>query len=254
MSNWCKRLLVWPRQPMLVGGALFALLPIAIAQAGESRAIDDHQRWQRESAATVMTGFWEGVMEPEDERFRRLGPSGGPNLGEFTGLYFTEAGLKKAQTWSPDDEYLPENIGKSQIVPTIMTTPFPVKFEFGEQQVTIRLTECDNVRTVALSGSPQQKVAAPAEVGTAMGVSTGHWDGATLVIRTTGIRAGQVRANGAPQSADAVVTERYGLVGGYLVGILIIEDPLYYTRPVTRVIAYRKRNDLKELEEYGSCS
>jgi hypothetical protein len=125
--------------------------------AGEASTAHEYQRWQREFAATAIAGFWQGVMEPEDERFRRLGPSGGPNLGEFSGLYFTAEGLKKAQAWSPDDDYLPENIGRSQIVPTIMTTPFPIKFEFDKQHVTIRVTECDNVRTVALAESAQQK-------------------------------------------------------------------------------------------------
>jgi hypothetical protein len=135
-----------------------------------------------------------------------------------------------------------------------MTTPFPIKFEFDKSTVTIRLTECDNVRSVELTPASQQRVADAPKVRTAMGVSTGHWDGDTLVIRTTGIRPGYVRANGAPQSADAIVTERYGMVGGYLSAILIIEDPVYYTRPVFRAIAYRKRDDLKELESYGSCS
>jgi hypothetical protein len=50
------------------------------------------------------------------------------------------------------------------------------------------------------------------------------------------------------------VTERYGIVGGYLVAILIIEDPIYYKQPVFRAIAYRKRDDLKGLDKYGSCS
>ncbi len=246
----------WLRQAAGMAFFVGASLPASWAtEAGKSAAPSDYQRWQIESATAAMSGFWQGVLEPEDERFRRLGPSGGPNLGEFTGLYFTEAGLKKAKAWSPDDEYLPENIGRSQIVPTIMTTPFPIKFEFNKQQVVIRVTECDNVRTVHLSGSAQgQKSSTPSKSTSAMGVSTGSWDGATLVVRTTGIRPGFVRANGAPQSQDAVVTERYSMAGGYLVAVLTIEDPVYYKQPVIRVIAYRKRDDVKALEHYGSCS
>lgn len=248
MSRHSGRTPAWLHRAVLLGILLCASWPsVRAADVGQSGAT-------RDSAAKAMSGFWQGVLEPEDERFRRLGPSGGPNLGEFTGLHFTPAGLKKAQAWSPDDDYLPENIGKSQIVPTIMTTPFPIKFEFAKQQATIRITECDNVRTIDMSGSPMQKATSSSKPGTAVGVSSGHWEGDTLVIRTTGIRAGQVRANGAPQSADAVVTERYGLVGGYLVAILIVDDPLYYEQPVFRAIAYRRRNDMKELEKYGSCS
>lgn len=221
------------------------------AESGNSAAKRDPQGVQRESVVAAMSGIWQGVLEPEDERFRRLGPGGGPNVGEFSGLHLTAEGLKKAQAWNPDDEYLPENFGRSQVVPTIMTTPFPIQFEFGKQEAIIRVTECDNVRTVDLSGQPP---ATSSKGGTAMGVSTGHWEGDTLVVRSTGIRAGQVRANGAPQSPDAVVTERYGLVGGYLVALLTIEDPIYYAQPVFRAIAYRKRDDLKKLEQYGSCS
>ena len=234
---------------MLVNTLLSGAMAAESASASQRQQV---QRLQRETAA-AMTGIWQGVMEPEDERFRRLGPSGGPNLGEFTGLYFTAAGLAKAQAWSPDDEYLPENVGRSQVVPTIMTTPFPIKITFEDRQVKIQLTECDNIRTVALSAGDQQQATSAPGTRTAMGVSTGHWEGATLVIRTTGIRAGTVRANGAPQSENAVVTERYGLVGGYLVGILIVDDPVYYTQPIFRAIAYRKRDDLKALERYGSC-
>jgi hypothetical protein len=255
MSESAERVSLGPRR---IAGALMLMcvLQAPWTTAGAASPDADFQLKLRESAIAAMSGFWEGVMTPEGERFYKLGPNGGPNLGEWTGLYYTPEGLAKAKAWNPDQEYLPENAGRSQVVPTIMTTPFPIKIEFSPSKVTIRLTECDNVRTVAMTGSGQASKTAsepPSKPATAMGVSVGHWEGDTLVIRTTGIRAGFVRANGAPQSPNAIATERLGVLGGYLVDYITLEDPTYYKMPITRVVGFRKRDDLKALDEYGAC-
>ena len=67
------------------------------------------------------------------------------------------------------------------------------------------------------------------------GYSVGHWEGDTLVVRTSHIRDnGWLDFNGSPSTDRAVITERYRRVNyGRLEIDVTIDDPGAYTEPFT---------------------
>jgi hypothetical protein len=69
-----------------------------------------------------------------------------------------------------------------------------------------------------------------------LGFSVGHWEGSTLVIETTHIKANVRDYRGEPLSENARVMERYQLEdeGQTLAGIMTIHDPENYNQPPIR--------------------
>ena len=78
----------------------------------------------------------------------------------------------------------------------------------------------------------------------------GRWEGQTLVVDTTHIAEGYIRRNGAMHSDESRLIERFTRDGDYLVLMIVLDDPAYFTEPVTRVIAYRHRPDITELRPF----
>ncbi|MES2606548.1 MAG: MBL fold metallo-hydrolase, partial [Pseudomonadota bacterium] len=70
------------------------------------------------------------------------------------------------------------------------------------------------------------------------GYSTGHWDGDTLVVETTHMKAGWLRRNGTPTSERAKMTEFYQRFDEYLMVTTIIDDPVYLSEPFVRTTEY----------------
>jgi hypothetical protein len=67
---------------------------------------------------------------------------------------------------------------------------------------------------------------------TRSGFATGSWDGSTLVVRTTHMKASFVRKNGPPLSDQATMTNRFYRHGNLLTVLGIIEDAVYLAEPV----------------------
>lgn len=67
------------------------------------------------------------------------------------------------------------------------------------------------------------------------GYSTGHWEGDTLVVESTGFRDdGWLDVNGSPLTNAGHITERYTRdTYGHMTVDVTIEDPKSYTRPFT---------------------
>jgi hypothetical protein len=90
---------------------------------------------------------------------------------------------------------------------------------------------------------------APAEA-TWQGHSVAEWNvpGRSMQVGTTHLRPGYVRANGAPYSERAVVTEYWNLNempngDRWLTVITRVEDPVYFTRPYTTSSDFKKLPD-----------
>ena len=82
--------------------------------------------------------------------------------------------------------------------------------------------------TIWMDGRPH-----PSRYGehTRGGFSTGAWEGNTLVVRTTHMKAGFLRKNGAPSSDQATMTSRFYRHGDILTVLVVIEDPIYLAEP-----------------------
>jgi hypothetical protein len=66
---------------------------------------------------------------------------------------------------------------------------------------------------------------------TRAGFTTGHWEGNTLVARTTHMKAGFLKKIGVPSSDRAVMTTRYFRHGDFLTVLAVIDDPIYLVEP-----------------------
>ena len=69
---------------------------------------------------------------------------------------------------------------------------------------------------------------------TFQGFSTGVWEGNTLTITTTHLKANYLRRNGVPRSAKARLTEHWNVHGTYLTITSVLEDPVVLTEPLVR--------------------
>jgi hypothetical protein len=85
------------------------------------------------------------------------------------------------------------------------------------------------------------------------GYSVGHWEGNTLVVRTTNVRADTwLDISGSPHSANALFEHRIRKVRGDQLEIqLTVTDPAMYNRPwsITRVVTWRP--DMRLLGEFN---
>lgn len=82
--------------------------------------------------------------------------------------------------------------------------------------------------TIWMDGRPHPS---PHAEHTRGGFTTGHWEGTTLVARTTHMKAGLIRKNGAPSSDQATMTSRFFRHADILTVLVVIEDPIYLSEP-----------------------
>jgi hypothetical protein len=83
--------------------------------------------------------------------------------------------------------------------------------------------------------------------GIAVGRGPNQLTGSLKVV-TTGMKPGFLRSNGAPYSANAVLTEYFDRVefpdgNNYLVVTTTVEDPTYLTAPYRTSVHFRKQAD-----------
>ncbi|NOT45689.1 MAG: hypothetical protein HOP14_13890 [Acidobacteria bacterium] len=185
------------------------------------------------SAQANLVGYW-GPLYDEDwlERIP------GPDVGDYAGLPISEAARKRAEAWDASLLTLPEHQCK----------PHPSTYGFrGVGQLRVwedrdpasqRLIALhthiqwqEQHRVIWMDGRPHPSEFEP---HTWQGFSTGHFEGDTLVVRTTHLKAGWVRRNGLPLSDRATLTEHFVRHEDVLTHVSMIEDPVYLTEPLIK--------------------
>jgi hypothetical protein len=109
------------------------------------------------------------------------------------------------------------------------TNPFPMAITQNKERVVIRYEQWQAVRTIHLGSE-----APPRVVPSLLGYSIGQYDGSTLVVETTGLRANILTTDGVPHSDRLRVLERYSLADGgdRLELELTLIDPVMLAAPV----------------------
>jgi hypothetical protein len=121
--------------------------------------------------------------------------------------------------------------------PRIMFMPYPIEIVVDERRVAILSGWYRRYRVIDMSGAELEVV-----FPTSMGVSTGRWRGGRLVVETIGLLP-ETTLDGAglPHSAEAKLTERFGLKDADTLEVrFTVDDPMYYTRPWEAVMTYRR--------------
>lgn len=190
-------------------------------------------------AQVDFTGAWDhpGIFGQEDFNDRGQGPE----IGDYLGLPLNEAGMRKAESYS----------GSWLSVPEHQCTPHPAAYQMWGPNTLVVNSQFDPVRRLAeairldgtfgmdrvvwMDGRPHP----PAEaLHTFEGFSTGHWEGDSLVVETTHMKAGWLRRNGTPTSERARMLEYFTRFDDYLLVTTIVDDPVYFAEPFIRTTEY----------------
>ena len=184
-------------------------------------------------AQVSFVGDWSGRYH-EDQPDRVPGEE----PGDFSGLPINDAARMFGDSW----DVARHSVLEHQCAPYTLPYMFfgPNQFRIWEEKnpdtqelvsIEMYMGTYQQRRTIWLDGRPHPPEYAP---HTYMGFSTGEWNGDTLTITTTHIKAGYFRRGGMPASDRTVVVEHWIRHGNLLSQVTIATDPVYLTEPYIR--------------------
>ena len=168
----------------------------------------------RASAPIDLTGYWVAVVN-EDWRYRMVTPP----KGDYRGVPITKEALQIVNAWDPAADEAAGEQCKSYGAAAVMRLPGAAARHLAGRQHAARRRRCRHAdASVPLSPA----ATAPAGKPTWQGDSTAQWErgggrggppaGGSLTVTTRNMRAGYLRKNGVPYSANANLTEYFDVV------------------------------------------
>jgi len=192
----------------------------------------------RTAAPVDVTGLWVSVVT-EDWRWRMRTPP----KGDYASVPLTPAAIKVAENWDPAQDIAAGEACRGYGAAAIMRQPGRVRISWNDDN-TLKLETEAGMQTRLL------QFAAPSERGESsgpswQGTSVATWQlagggarrgggagprGGSLRVVTTNMRAGYLRKNGIPYSANARLTEYINRTiepngDSWLVVTTVVEDP-----------------------------
>jgi hypothetical protein len=161
----------------------------------------------------------------------------GPELGDFAGLPINAADRMRGETWDASLITLPDY--QCRVHPSDYASAFAdirIWEEYDRESqnlVAIHLHHFawGTERTIWMDGRPHPPDYA---LHTAMGFSTGKWEGDILTVTTDHLKEGWFRRNGLARSDRAVVTEHFIRHDNGLTWVTMVDDPAYLEEPLFR--------------------
>jgi hypothetical protein len=205
----------------------------------------------REGAALDLTGYWVSVVA-EDWKLRMVTPA----KGVFDMLPLNAEGRRVGEAWDAARDAAAGESCRAYGAGNIMRVPGRLHITWADDN-TLRIdTDAGSQTRLLRFGAASPRDEAP----TWQGQSRAQWAYApgrrgggaprpgSLTVVTTSLRSGYVRGNGAPYSAQAVVTEYFDLntfpnADQWLTVTTRVEDPVYFSRP------YLTSSDFKKLPD-----
>jgi hypothetical protein len=194
------------------------------------------------------TGVWTWNLKPGENPVRTLQaqaqnlpytPSAGPRVEEYQAM-------AKLALENPGSMCV--QFGMPQAM--VFSGGYPMEIIERPEQVTVIFEAYSEVRRIFIEPHPYKE---EDEWPSLIGFSTGHWEGDTLVVRTS--RLEEQLAGQFPHSADAVIEERYRLVDRDGTPVIVndwkLTDPAFYTEPVARSREWKPLADHGHLHEYA---
>lgn len=163
----------------------------------------------------------------------------GPEIGDYMGLPLNDAARLRADSYDAD---------RISIVTEYQCRPHSSDYGMrglGDLRVTREINPITqelvafhtympawgSVRTIWMDRRPHPPAYMP---HTWQGFSTGVWDGNTLIITTTHLKANYYRRNGVASSDQRTVTEYWTRHRNYLTVVVHVVDPVMLTEPLVR--------------------
>ena len=204
----------------------------------------------RVAAPIDLTGTWVAVVT-EDWRWRMRTPP----KGDYASLPLTDAAVKLANTWDPARDAAAGEQCRGYGAPAIMRLPGRVRIAW-ENDATLKVDTEAGTQTRRFRFVRTPQTVAPSWQGTSVaswqyagGRRGGSSGGGSLRVVTENLRAGYLRKNGVPYSADAQVTEFYAVVTDatsgdtWLFVTTMVEDPQYLSVPRYVTSSHFKKTD-----------
>lgn len=214
-------------------------------------------------APTDLTGYWVSVVT-EDWRYRMVTPG----KGDYASVPLNPEGRKVADAWDPAKDEAAGEQCKAYGAAAIMRVPGRVHIDWQD----------DNTFKIEMDSGTQTRLfhfgagQAPAGAGTLQGYSAATWEaapaaggaaaannspgavmdrpmpGGSLKVVTDHLKAGYLRKNGVPYSANAKVTEYYTRTNepngdSWLIVTTIVDDPQYLNTPFITSTNFKKQKD-----------
>ena len=197
-----------------------------------------------------LSGFWNLELKvPRDPQLMRqvapdtafiddTGPVELPR-GNYEGLKPTPAALERAKHWDPRAQLTPQNVCRAPSIVYALQGPFPIEVFQSERFIVMKLEYYDMVRLIFLDGRKPE----PDYPHSPTGFSSGHWEGATLVVHTDHLEAATITNNGLDHSENMQVTERFRLSddGQHLLATQEYSDPAVIENRGVRFIAWTRQ-------------
>ena len=209
----------------------------------------------RAQAAVDLTGYWVSIIN-EDWRYRITTPP----RGDVAGVPLNGAGRQAAAAWDPAKDEAAGEACRAYGAAGLMRQPGRLHITWASDDALAIDTDAGTQSRRLSFGRPQ------GTPGSWQGVSVVAWDraetamarggffpgaaarGGSLKVVTTNMKAGYLRKNGVPYSADAVMTEyfdRFDVPNGdsLLVVATEVVDPTYLTTPFWTSTHFKKQAD-----------
>ncbi|MGI9259546.1 MAG: DUF6152 family protein [Gammaproteobacteria bacterium] len=200
-------------------------------------------RWSTENIGFVRTSVEEALAAAgEGEGIFRVWMSAAPG-GFSAELPLTSAARAAQADWDPANDPTMQCIPSGMPAAMRLSPPHPIDLTDQGDTIMLRVELFDIVRTIHMSAETEV-----ADQGaTPLGFSEGHWEGDSLVVRTTDVNWPYFDHLGSIPQSDAVeMTERFTVSddGNQLVYDLMVIDPATFSQPVSGRWVMNWRPDL----------
>jgi hypothetical protein len=196
------------------------------------------------AAPIDLTGYWVSVVT-EDWRYRMVTPA----RGDYQGVPLTPAARAIADTWDPAKEQASGDVCKSYGAPALLRVPGRLHITWQDDQ-TLKLESDAGQQTRIFHFGAWKAPAGGAH--TIQGDSVAAWENggrggtdSSLQVTTTNLKAGFLRKNGVPYSANTTLDEYYELItqpdgSPLLVVTIATTDPQYLRQPFVITSQFKK--------------
>jgi len=208
----------------------------------------------KEIAPVDLTGYWVAIVT-EDWRWRMVTPA----KGDYTSVPLNQEGRKAADTWDPAKDTASGNQCKSYGAAAVMRVPGRLHITWQDDNTLKIETDAGTQTRLLHFGKAQPPTGEP----TWQGFSEASWEmarapgrpgaqrpptGGSLKVTTTHLRAGYLRKNGVPYSANAGLTEYVDRTNepngdSWLIVTTIVDDPQYLYQPFITSSHFKREAD-----------
>lgn len=183
-----------------------------------------------------LSGEWVCLLH-EDRPYRRDPP--GPDVGDYTGLPINDAARLKADSYDASIYSVPEHQTQPATGMYVDRAASDMRIskvmdDATQKVVAFKIYRAPFAGTTRMIWMDGRDRPPDYAAHTFQGFSLGRWDGDTLVVETTHVKAGTIQRNGVPHSDRATMTEYFFRHGNMLTLVNIVVDPEYLEEPFIR--------------------